>query len=105
MVLAVQPGGGVQATLMQGAGTTLDAMSGIAVAARVTGAVISTAMTSSPISTNSSALRMSSSNSQNRSTWCRVLSDMANERPWLPMMTPATTIASGPDTCSACESS
>ncbi|MEO6531472.1 MAG: glycosyltransferase family 2 protein [Specibacter sp.] len=38
MVLAVQPGGGVQATLMQGAGTTLDAMSGIAVAARVTGA-------------------------------------------------------------------
>ena len=38
IVLAVQPGGGVQATLMQGAGTTLDAMSSIAVAARVTGA-------------------------------------------------------------------
>ncbi|POH60731.1 glycosyl transferase [Arthrobacter glacialis] len=38
IVLAVQPGGGVQATLMQGAGTTLDTMSSIAVAARVNGA-------------------------------------------------------------------
>ncbi|MHA7271501.1 glycosyltransferase [Arthrobacter sp. HLT1-20] len=38
IVLAVQPGGGVQATLMQGAGTTLDSMSSIAVAARVNGA-------------------------------------------------------------------
>ncbi|MHA7306328.1 glycosyltransferase [Arthrobacter sp. TMN-49] len=38
IVLAVQPGGRVQATLMQGAGTTLDALSSIAVAARVSGA-------------------------------------------------------------------
>ncbi|MFQ4147795.1 glycosyltransferase family 2 protein [Arthrobacter sp. LAPM80] len=37
IVLAVQPGGGVQASLMQGAGTTLDAMSMIATAARITG--------------------------------------------------------------------
>ncbi|MFC8302372.1 glycosyltransferase [Specibacter sp. NPDC057265] len=38
IVLAVQPDGGMQATLMQGDGTTLDATSTIAAAARVTGA-------------------------------------------------------------------
>lgn len=38
VVLRVLPGGGVQATLMQGAGTTLDAMSTIASAADITGA-------------------------------------------------------------------
>ncbi|MDJ0312397.1 glycosyltransferase family 2 protein [Arthrobacter sp. H35-D1] len=38
IVLAVMPDGGVHATLMQGAGTTLDATSGIAAAARITGA-------------------------------------------------------------------
>ncbi|PYI68406.1 glycosyl transferase [Arthrobacter livingstonensis] len=38
IVLRVLPGGGVQAILMQGAGTTLDAMSIIASAANVTGA-------------------------------------------------------------------
>ncbi len=38
VVLRVLPGGGVQATLMQGAGTTLDAMSAIASATYVTGA-------------------------------------------------------------------
>lgn len=38
IVLTVMTDGGVQASLMQGAGTTLDAMSTIATAARVTGA-------------------------------------------------------------------
>lgn len=37
IVLAIQPDGGVQATLMQGAGTTLDATNTIAAAARVGG--------------------------------------------------------------------
>ncbi|WP_237762689.1 glycosyltransferase family 2 protein [Arthrobacter sp. ERGS1:01] len=38
IVLRVMPGNGVQATLMQGAGTTLDTLSGIAAADRITGA-------------------------------------------------------------------
>ncbi len=37
IVLTVMSGGGVQASLMQGAGTTLDSMSTIATAARITG--------------------------------------------------------------------
>ena len=53
--------------------------------------------TSMPISTNSTALMISSTSSQNVSMFSRVRSLMARRRPWLPISSPAATIASGPD--------
>ncbi len=57
-----------------------------------------TASTSSPIKTNSTAFRISSSNSQNGSRCSRVFSDMAKALPWLPIARPATTMAIGAET-------
>ena len=53
--------------------------------------------TSSPIRTNSTAFKISSTSAQNRSRWSIVVGDMAKLRPWLPIKSPATTMAIGPD--------
>jgi hypothetical protein len=58
------------------------------------------ARTSRPMSTKSTALRISSMSSQNVSTCRSVVSDIANSLPWFPMKSPATTMARGPETCS-----
>ena len=50
-----------------------------------------------PIATNRTALRPSSTNSQNRSRCSVVILDMAKLRPWLPISRPATTMAIGAD--------
>ena len=47
--------------------------------------------------TNSTALRITSTISQNRSRFSIVTGDMPLARPWLPMTIPATTMASGPE--------
>ena len=59
---------------------------------------------SRPMSRNSTALRISSTSSQKVSRCSRVALDMARRRPWLPMSSPVTTIASGADRCSAAAS-
>lgn len=55
--------------------------------------------TSIPISPKSTAFRISSFSSLNRSTQCRAASDIASARPPFPTISPTTTMASGPEKC------
>ncbi len=64
--------------------------------AMMTGVEKSSMNISSPMSRNSMALSISSMSSQKVSTFERVFSLIAFSRAWFPIMSPATTMASGP---------